>query len=547
MKIYFSNWYGFEYYIGLHFLPDNLGYPEKKGNKEGGLAINFQLYYVKSKNLAKKIGNVMVLSPDSRNMREFFEQEGNHIEGNKIYDVTKLFRPKMIVSMPNNIEYYKAIASLFEEQQAINILKRLCDVSYYKDNLNLYKNWYGFTSRFYRDNSSSKSILKNGTKIAMGSYEINGVIEIALNDLGDSFEPFTLSFNKLNDIPREINLIIGKNGLGKTHILKEVCDVITGLKSARSKPLFNKLIVVSYSPFESFNTNRELSELLSVKYGLQNPINIHDNPLSINDYTYIGFRNVEGQFDREWPTSFSAKSILNSIEYDRDVAWWAEGGQGKLKTIFSTLSLSMKFDTIRFKTIKNKNIDVTMSGDKINFNNEDEEINYQAGASFLNNGEEIKLSSGQQIYSFMIPSIVSEIQDETLIIIDEPELYLHPALEIGLIEMLKTILKNRKSYAIIATHSSLIAREVQRNCVHVLKEATFGTMIDRPNIETYGESLEEIIGEIFDDYSIKKPYQHEIDDIMDEKLSLNENLDKLSHKIGDEGLVYLASKINSSN
>lgn len=65
----------------------------------------------------------MVLSPGSRNMRDFFEQEGNHIEGNKIYDVTKLFRPEMIVSMPNNIEYYKAIASLFEEQQAINILK----------------------------------------------------------------------------------------------------------------------------------------------------------------------------------------------------------------------------------------------------------------------------------------------------------------------------------------------------------------------------------------------------------------------------------------
>lgn len=34
MKIYFSNWYGFEYYIGLHFLPDNLGYPEKKEIKK---------------------------------------------------------------------------------------------------------------------------------------------------------------------------------------------------------------------------------------------------------------------------------------------------------------------------------------------------------------------------------------------------------------------------------------------------------------------------------------------------------------------------------
>lgn len=144
----------------------------------------------------------------------------------------------------------------------------------------------------------------------------------------------------------------------------------------------------------------------------------------------------------------------------------------------------------------------------------------------------------------MIPSIVSEIQDETLIIIDEPELYLHPALEIGLIEMLKNVLKQRNSYAIIATHSSIIAREVQSKCVNVLKEATYGTMIDKPNIETYGESLEEIIGEIFDDYSIKKPYQHELDNIMDERLSLSENLNNLSVKMGDEGLVYLASKIS---
>lgn len=545
MKIYFSNWYGFEEYAGLHVLPEDLGYPKREENKEGGLIINFQVYYVKSKNMAKKIGDIMILSPNTRNMKEFFELNGRHIESKKIYDVTKLFRSDKLVSMPNNIEYYKAISTLFEEKQALNFLKGLCDVSYFKENIEIYKNWNGFTSRFYRDNSSSKSIIKNGTKIAIGSYEIDGVINISLENLGDSFEPFTFTFDKANNIPQDINLVIGKNGLGKTHILKEVCDIVTGLKSARAKPLFNKLIVVSYSPFESFYTNRELSELLSVKYGGGEGTDIKDNPLSIDDYAYIGFRNTEGQFDSNRPVSFSAKSISNAIKYDKDVAWWVEGDAGKLKTIFSTLSLSMKFDAIRFKTINNKEIDVTMNGEKIEFNDEQEEINYYAGVVFLNKGNEVKLSSGQQIYSFMIPSIVSEIQDETLIIIDEPELYLHPALEVGLIEMLKNILKQRNSYAIIATHSALIAREVQRSCVNVLKESTYGTMIDKPNIETYGESLDEIIGEIFDDYSIKKPFQNEIDAILDSNLTLTENLGNLSKKMGDDGLVYLASKISN--
>lgn len=544
MKIYFSNWYGFEKFPGIHILPEDLGSKEKYMDKSLGLDINFQLYFVKSKNVTKKIGDIMLLSPKIQSMRAFFEMNGRHVEKLEIFDVTKLFRSDNIVSMPNNIEYYKAISSLFNEEHALAFLKKLCDVSYYNENLDKYKEWKGFTSRFYRDNSSSKSILKNGVKIATGSYEIDGLIDITLDSLGDSFEPLKFSFDKLGDVSQDINLVIGKNGLGKTHILKEVCDIVTGLKSSKSKPLFNKLIVVSYSPFESFYTNRRLSELLSIKYGSNEHIDIKDNPLSIDDYTYIGFRNADGQFDSNRPIAFSAKSISNAITYDKDVAWWADSDAGKLKTIFSTLSLSMKFDAIRFRTIRNNEIIVSMSGDKIELNDEQDEINYQAGVTFLNEGREVKLSSGQQIYSFMIPSIVAEIQDETLIIIDEPELYLHPALEVGLIEMLKKILKQRKSYAIIATHSALIAREVQSKCVWVLKEAPYGTMINKPNIETYGESLDEIIGEIFDDYSLKKPYQDEIDNFLNEELNLTDNLKNIPINMGDDGLIYLASKIS---
>lgn len=46
----------------------------------------------------------------------------------------------------------------------------------------------------------------------------------------------------------------------------------------------------------------------------------------------------------------------------------------------------------------------------------------------------------------MIPAIISELEEESLLILDEPELYLHPELEVGLINMLKNILDETKSF-----------------------------------------------------------------------------------------------------
>lgn len=57
---------------------------------------------------------------------------------------------------------------------------------------------------------------------------------------------------------------------------------------------------------------------------------------------------------------------------------------------------------------------------------------------------------------------MSEIEEESLLILDEPELYLHPELEVNLINMIKNILNETNSYSIIATHSSIIAREVEK-------------------------------------------------------------------------------------
>ncbi|MCV5791964.1 ATP-binding protein, partial [Escherichia coli] len=62
----------------------------------------------------------------------------------------------------------------------------------------------------------------------------------------------------------------------------------------------------------------------------------------------------------------------------------------------------------------------------------------------------------------MVTNILGAIRRNSLILIDEPELFLHPTLEIAFIQMLKKILRNYASKALLATHSLVTVRELPR-------------------------------------------------------------------------------------
>ena len=151
------------------------------------------------------------------------------------------------------------------------------------------------------------------------------------------------------------------------------------------------------------------------------------------------------------------------------------------------------------------------------------------------------LSSGQKIYSYMIPAIIAELEEESLLVLDEPELYLHPELEVGLMNMLQYILKETKSYAIIATHSAILAREVESKAINILRKNKGNTESNIASVETYGESLDIIISEVFDDNYMLKPYQIEIDKVL--KIS-DMSIEKIKGYIGDDALAYALSAIN---
>ncbi|MXP56902.1 AAA family ATPase [Pantoea sp. Taur] len=533
MDYFFSETLVIEKYKGIHLLQDHIGTNYKVPWDDFGFIIKFQVYFV-GENGKKKIGDAKFLSKEEPDASKFFKSKGIAIS-NKIYDIKESLDAKKIVSLGLSINYYKVLGSLFDDFKKYSVLRKLCDIGCYSDDQKEFSNWEGYSEGLMRG-SSAEALMRKGYQVALGRYEAEKKFSLKINSLESSFEPIDFNFDVNRKVGKSnISLLIGKNGVGKSHILKKLSEIVTGIDNNKVEmPYFHKLIVMSYSPFETFYTKDEILDELSIKYGSDdddiNKKSAGRRRLHVNEYSYIGFRNNEGDFDPKHPKFFSAESIVKIAKYDMDNSWWID--KKRLNILIDTLSLGIKFDKICI---------YDEFGDEIEINEQitakiiKSKFDFKKGVVFKKNGKEVSLSSGQRIYAYMLPAIVAEIEEESLLVLDEPELYLHPELEVGLIEMLQNLLNNTKSFAIIATHSSIITREVEKNSVVILRKDDGHTRAYKPTIETYGESIDLIISEVFDDEMIKKPYQIEIDNILKNG---DVTASSIASFVGDDALTF---------
>ncbi|MCM7454873.1 ATP-binding protein [Enterobacter hormaechei] len=537
MNYYYSETLQIDKYPGIHLLQDHIGTNYSVPWDDFGYVITFKLYYVRESDKIK-IGNMKMLSKESENTSSYFKKYGNEIES-KVISINKLLDENKLVSIGEDIDYYKKINSLFKPEQIDSILESLCDAGYFHRNQEKYSEWGGYSGSLMRG-SSSAAILKKGYQIAVGRYNPTTKFDLNIESLGDSFDPLSFKFDLDRKVGKSnICLLIGKNGVGKTHILKKISEVITGVTDGEEHPpYFHKLIVIAYSPFEDFYTEKEIFNKLTLKYSREgatsNKKSLKRQRLHVNEYSYIGFRNQEGLFEAKYPVVKSVESIIKILTYDEENNWWNENTRFRL--LKETLSISIDFDSISILDNDGKEIIID---ERIKINNIKGSINLENGLIFKKGDAIIPLSSGQKIYTYMLPAIISELEEESLLILDEPELYLHPELEVGLINMLKYILSETKSFSLIATHSSILTREVERKAVTILRKIEGKTKAYQSSVETYGESIDVIVSEVFDDEYVRKPYQKEIDKYL---VHDGSSISEIKKFIGNDALAYVLSK-----
>ncbi|MDK2063217.1 AAA family ATPase [Aliarcobacter butzleri] len=485
-------------------------------------------------------------------------------------------------------EYDKLIKLYPIEEEFEKILKSLNDVIYLEkkepsNTLLSLKEHNGFTTSLCRD-QSSKKLLDEAANILYGATLNENRLKFNFRfNLNSRSYDYEFNFIK-SETPSRINILIGKNGSGKSQTLLSLSTYLINSRKASYRfntevdvhPNFiSNLMVFAYNTYEEFYVNRE-SEKLDINYkylGLKKITTLKDIELNsflsekssffiisylINKYN-SSLENIllqankdntvssfieeifielkDSKIEKDNISTAINKLIKQLTEYKLDINTPKETTFNSFKEIYikdrnnyaHTIHLddipyrnkvieflNEAFDctSISLKVIKNKEFyerqkfefvnDYLQLKNEVIHQNFVKEINFddfEQKLYFFNGFNEIFLSSGQQTFADLIINLLSLIKNNTLVLVDEPENTLHPNLEIDYIKILNDILEEFDSFAIIATHSPIIVREVPTNHINVIKinKESNEVTIANPNIGTFGGDVGTISNYVFDD------------------------------------------------
>lgn len=109
----------------------------------------------------------------------------------------------------------------------------------------------------------------------------------------------------------------------------------------------------------------------------------------------------------------------------------------------------------------------------------------------------VELSTGEISLLLRLFNIINQIKYNSIILIDEPELHLHPNWCINYISKLKQLFNKYDSHFIIATHSPLLVANLNKEDIVVLKK--LNNVIVNSNIDTgtFGVNIDTVLEQVF--------------------------------------------------
>lgn len=308
-----------------------------------------------------------------------------------------------------------------------------------------------------------------------------------------------LDFN-VDVLPYRINAIVGKNATGKTKILTELASHISGVKKNNEnfsprRPLFSKIIALSYSAFD------ELYKPFDDYHDMENTLDSNEES-ELFSYKYCGLRNKEGllslqDLERNFFESFSTVSDRKRVEQWQEI----------MLNVFGEEHLELIME------VK----DTPKAGKLVE-----------------------QLSSGQSILLSTITDVIAHIEEDSLLLFDEPELHLHPNAIANFMRMYYEILEKFNSFSVISTHSPIILQEIPSKYIRVFSRFGNIPIIERPSLECFGENISSITNDVFEVREHESNYKTIL-----KKLSQTMDKDALIDLFEDElsfnALTYLNS------
>lgn len=368
--------------------------------------------------------------------------------------------------------YYSNLKELGTEKR-VAILRALRDIAYDRKHFDNCKN-LAVMQRSILRNISAFSASGRLRRMASGDLRLARYSFSYVLPNVQGMPPTKLDFEVIpeSNPATNVHVLIGRNGTGKTRLLKSMIRSITtgdtsegsfsykhdGTNADTDK--FANILCVAFSPFDDFSS-----------LGTDNPripwsfIGLNMQRSGQNDRCLDLKATIERDF---------CKALLSCTE----VAWkqklWAE-------------SISILKSDRTFQDEEIERFAVYAS---------DQELDL-SGKEQLIKTEFSRLSSGHKVVLLIITGCVDKIEEKSIVFMDEPENHLHPPLLSALIRSLSELLKKRNGVAIISTHSPVVLQEVPRKCVWVLNKYGDYRKAEHPTIKTFGASIGSLTNDVF--------------------------------------------------
>ena len=318
----------------------------------------------------------------------------------------------------------------------------------------------------------------------------------------------SINFEK-NDEPLPLIVLAGSNGSGKTRILESIKDYFESYIDIQAIKIINNLQIFFekeekecidkigsekyfYSALKYFSLNDKKENLndssyLVIKKNLLILPKIIYVPTEINfqkmntasttlvqEYNFINIVNTN--LIKDIPSYIATKMISAMLKNKNEkVGDVQKKVFNEINEIFENLSIDVKVEDIS-QDGRNITLFTNSSGDEFDIN---------------------ELSSGEKQLFLRTLAIKMLNPQNSIILIDEPELSLHPKWQQRIVDVYKKIGKNNQ--IIIATHSPHILGSVRKENIILLDKDDDGKIVVKTGDElydSYGQPTERILEDI---------------------------------------------------
>jgi len=308
------------------------------------------------------------------------------------------------------------------------------------------ENWYLFLQQ---KRYKPESLMPDDYKIST----------IFINDF-KMFKNFTLNLVGTDNKPLPLIVLAGKNGTGKTSILEYLSDYnlnegdcIEIFKTKKAEGLaayfmYGEIFVESFKLFKSMTGILEKKSEY-INHIVYLPVQVGDTG-NVEEKIAEHYKKKAKEYD-------SFKKSLVELQTFMD-------------TIFKDLELTFRIS------------DVDDDKKKVFFKNANGEI---FGAEALSTGEKTLLSKVLYLY-------FSELKNK-IILIDEPELSLHPAWQNRVLKLYENFAIKNNCQIIIATHSPHIIGSAKNEYIKVLRKNANGQLEVIDGLKAHGRDINSIL------------------------------------------------------